>query len=73
MEAVEEVLRPNSQKYDEIINTIESHHLKASREAISGPDNAKELLLLEQEVKAECSRLRSFMSAAEVLVFLINS
>ena len=64
LEAVEEILKPNSQKYFEIVNGIESNHLKACREAIM--NNPAQLEALETQVRSECTRLRSFMSAAEV-------
>ncbi|KAJ3162367.1 Aspartokinase [Geranomyces michiganensis] len=64
LEAAKEVLKPNSQRYLEIIDIIERGHLQTVEEAVAkGP--AYDAVV--HDVKAECARLRSFMSAAEVI------
>ncbi|KAJ3171787.1 Aspartokinase [Geranomyces variabilis] len=64
LEAAKEVLKPNSQRYLEIIDIIERGHLRTVEEAvIKGP--AYDAVV--SDVKAECARLRSFMTAAEVI------
>ncbi|KAI9105425.1 Aspartate/glutamate/uridylate kinase [Phlyctochytrium arcticum] len=64
LEAAKEVLKPQSQRYLDIVNLIEESHLQALREAI--PDGATRGSA-ETDVKAECAKLRSFMAAAEVI------
>lgn len=65
LEAVGEILIPDSVKYIEIVNDIESSHLHAAKEALNGK-NENILAAMEQDIKCECSKLRSFMAAAEV-------
>ncbi|TPX60698.1 hypothetical protein PhCBS80983_g01570 [Powellomyces hirtus] len=55
---------PNSQRYLDIIDLIEQSHLATVREAVArGPAHDSAVA----DVRAECARLRSFMSAAEVI------
>ncbi|TPX67729.1 aspartate kinase [Spizellomyces sp. 'palustris'] len=64
LEAAKEVLKPNSQRYLDIVTIIEEGHLKTIENAVAeGPARTE----AERDVKAECSRLRSFMAAAEVI------
>jgi aspartate kinase len=63
LEAAEDILLPNSTRYLDIVNILEANHLKAVNEAIK---NADIKASSEKDVKAECQKLRSFMSAAEV-------
>jgi aspartate kinase len=65
LEAVEEILTPESQKYLDIVGDIESFHLTHSRTAL---ENHPEILSeLEKDIKSECAKLRSFMVAAEMI------
>jgi hypothetical protein len=51
----------------EIVDEIESSHLAAASEALaSSPSSAAILETLKSDIAAECSKLRSFMAAAEV-------
>ncbi|KAI8818112.1 Aspartate/glutamate/uridylate kinase [Fimicolochytrium jonesii] len=73
LEAVTEVLKPNSQRYLDIIDIVEEGHLETIRKSIQqgssvsseniGPIQAS----AEADIRAECQRLRSFMAAAEVI------
>ncbi|KAJ3017135.1 Aspartokinase [Thoreauomyces humboldtii] len=65
LEAAKEVLKPNSQRYLDIIDLIEKGHLATVEQAVVKPSKAYDEVV--RDVKAECSRLRSFMSAAEVI------
>ena len=54
-------------QYLEIVDEIESSHLAAASEALaSSPSSAAILETLKSDIAAECSKLRSFMAAAEV-------
>ncbi|KAJ3117273.1 Aspartokinase [Phlyctochytrium bullatum] len=64
LEAAEDILLPNSTRYLDIVGMIESNHLKAVDEAISNPEIRSKI---EAEVRADCQKLRSFMSAAEII------
>ncbi|KAJ1566348.1 Aspartokinase [Cladochytrium tenue] len=64
LEAADDILLPNSTMYLEIVDKLESNHLKAAREAVKG---AEVLADLEKFIASECQRLRSFMSAAEII------
>ncbi|KAJ3364099.1 Aspartokinase, partial [Kappamyces sp. JEL0680] len=65
LEAVQEILTPNSTKYLEIVDEIELAHVKAARDALG--TNEEELASLIVSINAECSKLRSFMAAAEIV------
>ncbi|KAJ3044287.1 Aspartokinase [Rhizophlyctis rosea] len=69
LEASKEVLKHNSERYLEIVETIRQDHLAAIREAIEEGTNQEGSLLeeAERDVNAECDHLKSFMSAAEVI------
>ncbi len=72
--ASNEILRPNSTEYLNIVDLIENDHVRAIHEAIplitSNNDNALDLDKIrseaERDVRLECEKLKSFMSAAEV-------
>ncbi|TPX59164.1 aspartate kinase [Powellomyces hirtus] len=64
LEAAKEVLKPNSQRYLDIIDIIEEGHLKTVENAVTKGPAYDDVV---RDVKAECQRLRSFMSAAEVI------
>ena len=66
LEAVEEVLKPQSQRYLDIVDALENMHINAVRGVVS--INKEEVLAgALRDVYAECQRLRSFMSAAEII------
>jgi aspartate kinase len=65
LEAVEEILTPDSQKYLDIVQDIESFHLEHARTALK--EYPEILISLEKEVQSECAKLRSFMVAAEMI------
>ncbi|KAJ3057029.1 Aspartokinase [Rhizophlyctis rosea] len=69
LEAAKEVLKHNAERYSEIVETIREDHLKAIREAIEEGTNQEGSILeeVERDVNAECDRLKSFMSAADVI------
>ncbi|KAJ1558725.1 Aspartokinase [Nowakowskiella sp. JEL0078] len=67
LEAANEVLAPNSTKYINIIDSIETAHLAAIGESISGPQNQNIRDEVEKDIKTECQRLRSFLAAAEII------
>ncbi|KAJ3107997.1 Aspartokinase [Phlyctochytrium planicorne] len=64
LEAAEDILLPNSTLYLDIVSTIEKNHLNAVREAISDEEIRKET---EANVRSDCEKLKSFMSAAEII------
>ena len=68
LEAAKEVLKHNAERYSEIVETIREDHLKAIREAIAEGTHLEGSILedVERDVNAECDRLKSFMSAADV-------
>lgn len=98
LEACQEVLKPNSQRYIDIVDSLEKDHLSAARDAFTlslnevaveekviqndgSPSplteeyrsNCHPLFIqdifskLTKNIKAECSKLRQFMIAAEVI------
>eukprot|EP00842_Homolaphlyctis_polyrhiza_P000899 jgi/Hompol1/180/HPOL_005250-RA len=68
LEASEEVLKPNSQKYLDIIDSLENSHLAAIRGSVLvSEDDTSIRDAVEADVRSEFRRLRSFMSAAEVI------
>lgn len=82
MEACNEVLKPNSTRYIDIVNILEETHIKAAYDALSSYkvtknngtkiENQEELNnqileMLEADIKTECTKLRQFMIAAEVI------
>ncbi|KAJ3166162.1 Aspartokinase [Irineochytrium annulatum] len=64
LEAAEDILLPNSNRYLDIVSMIEQNHLRAIKDAISSEKIRAEC---ERDVRADCERLRSFMSAAEII------
>ncbi|KAI8805049.1 Aspartate/glutamate/uridylate kinase [Cladochytrium replicatum] len=67
LSAADEVLAPNSTNYLTIIDQIEESHLSAIAEAVFGPESDEIKASVEKDVKQECQRLRSFLSAAEII------
>ncbi|RKO99431.1 hypothetical protein CXG81DRAFT_30208 [Caulochytrium protostelioides] len=75
LEAAREVLQPNSSRYLDVIAAIEQSHVGAldaiavgalETDAVrSRKQRAKDAAL--QDVRAECARLRSFLTAAEII------
>ncbi|KAJ3061528.1 Aspartokinase [Podochytrium sp. JEL0797] len=64
LEASEDILLPNSTLYLDIVSKIESNHLKAVTEGVKNPEiRAK----AAADVSEYCEKLRSFMSAAEII------
>jgi aspartate kinase len=63
LEAVDDILLPNSTRYLDIVDKIEANHLTAAEEAVSDLTLRAESVAF---IRHECQRLRSFMSAAEV-------
>lgn len=65
LEAINDILIPSSLKYIEIVDSIEKSHLAAARIALEGH---QELLAeIEKGVSTECTKLRSFMTALELI------
>ncbi|KAJ3408490.1 Aspartokinase [Chytridiales sp. JEL 0842] len=64
LEAADDILLPNSTRYLDIVNIIEESHLKAVDEAILNDDIRSKA---RRDVQAECQKLKSFMSAAEII------
>ncbi|KAJ3218141.1 Aspartokinase [Dinochytrium kinnereticum] len=64
LEAAEDILLPNSTRYLDIVGAIEANHLKAVNEGISDPDLR---MKTEADVRVDCEKLKSFMSAAEII------
>ncbi|KAJ3009909.1 UNVERIFIED_CONTAM: Aspartokinase [Siphonaria sp. JEL0065] len=64
LEAADDILLPNSQLYLDIVSKIESNHLKAVAEGVK---DAEIRAKAEHDVSEYCERLRSFMSAAEII------
>lgn len=58
------MLKPNSQRYLDIIDIIEEGHLRTVQTAVAEGQARVDAVA---DVKAECSRLKSFMAAAEVI------
>lgn len=67
LEAIDEILTPDSVKYLQIVDEIEASHLKASKDALSSHACASILAALERDIKSECARLKLFMSATEIV------
>ncbi|KAI8897945.1 Aspartate/glutamate/uridylate kinase [Globomyces pollinis-pini] len=67
LEAVEEILKPESQRYLDIVDSIQTSHITAARQALAGEANASLLKQLEMDITLECDKLRSFMAAAEII------
>jgi aspartate kinase len=93
LEACQEVLKPSSQKYLDIVDFIENNHVKAASDALDVPISTNKAsmasltdningskaclepltpnqVIFEQllsDIRAECSKLRQFMIAAEVI------
>ncbi|KAJ3126427.1 Aspartokinase [Nowakowskiella sp. JEL0407] len=67
LEAADEVLVPQSTKYLNIIDAIESAHITAIRESVTSEGSEKIRDDAENDIKAECAKLRSFLSAAEII------
>jgi aspartate kinase len=64
LEAAGEILKPDSTRYLDIVDAIERDHIECIQGAVR--NNALSLEAIE-DVKVECGRLKSFMSAAEVI------
>jgi aspartate kinase len=65
LEAVNEILKPESTKHLQIVDEIQKSHIAAANDALS---SHKEILaLLERDIIMECGKLRSFMAAAEIV------
>ena len=70
LEAAQEVIKPNSRRYLDIVDAIQSSHLQAIRETCLKNSEIQENV--EKSVIHECERLRSFMAAAEVCTFTFD-
>ncbi|KAJ3327343.1 Aspartokinase [Blyttiomyces sp. JEL0837] len=64
LEAAEDILLPNSTRYLDIVAKIEENHLNAIQGSIK---DAELRNTIEKEVMNDCAKLRSFMSAAEII------
>ncbi|KAI8617325.1 Aspartate/glutamate/uridylate kinase [Chytriomyces sp. MP71] len=64
LEAAEDILLPNSTLYLDIVSKIQANHLKAVAEAVKDEAIRKQA---EKDVSEACEKLRSFMSAAEII------
>lgn len=64
LEAVDDILLPNSTLYLDIVDKIEANHLSTVTEALSDQSLRAESVAF---IRHECQRLRSFMSAAEII------
>ena len=58
-------MKNDSRNYQSIVNFIEEKHINAAKEALKGSDDILEKL--QNEIKEECAKLRSFMAAAEII------
>ncbi|KAJ3312986.1 Aspartokinase [Boothiomyces sp. JEL0838] len=67
LEAVQEILKPQSQRYLHIVDMIENSHLEAAIFALGNSQNKQILEDLENDIRGECQKLRSFMAAAEII------
>ncbi|KAJ3258472.1 Aspartokinase [Boothiomyces macroporosus] len=67
LEAVQEILKPQSQRYLHIVDMIENSHLEAAIFALGNSENKQILEDLENDIRGECQKLRSFMAAAEII------
>ena len=65
LEAAQEALTPDSNRYLDIIDKIEHDHLKSVRLAVTSPEIRAEV---EVDIKHECKTLKAFLEAAEVSV-----
>ncbi|KAJ3299830.1 Aspartokinase [Borealophlyctis nickersoniae] len=64
LEAAKEVLKPDSHRYLEIVDKIQESHLQTVREGVAEVPVRE---AVEADIVEECTRLRSFMAAAEVI------
>ena len=64
LEAADEVLKGNPTGYKAIVQLIKDHHVCAAQDALK---NTELLEATVRDIEAECTRLSSFLEAAEVL------
>ncbi len=64
MFAAAEVLKPNSTAYLQIVDKIEADHILTVEKAIPEGQILQKAI---NDIKTECQKLRSFLSAAEVI------
>ena len=67
LEAAEEVLRGNPDGYKGIVVLVKDHHMKTAKEAIADQGILAATL---KDIEDECTRLGSFLEAAEVRVLV---
>ena len=65
LEAVNEILKPESTKYLQIVDEIQKSHIAAANDALATHKDI--LTALEADIIMECGKLRSFMAAAEIV------
>ncbi|KAI8909185.1 Aspartate/glutamate/uridylate kinase [Gorgonomyces haynaldii] len=66
--ACDEILKPNSQLYLQIVQQLEEDHVRNGRDALERVGASQELLdETVLNIQAECTKLRQFMVAAEVI------
>lgn len=57
-------MKPDSRLYLDIIDAIREDHTRAAREHIMSPEILDQL---SKDIDAECTRLASFLSAAQII------
>ncbi len=76
LECCSEVLKPQSTRYLDMVHAIEEDHLDVARAAMLDPTAPSTLAPGEREhllaqcdaaIRAKCAKLRTFMSAAEII------
>jgi aspartate kinase len=70
LEAAGEILKPDSNRYLDIVDMIERDHIECIKGAVCSDSLSLEAIA---DVKLECNRLKSFMSAAEVTRNNVNN
>ncbi|CAG8555981.1 18182_t:CDS:2 [Racocetra fulgida] len=64
IKASEEALTPGSKEYLKIVDEIAQEHINASKKLISNPEIFNEL---EKQLQRDCSKLKSFLEAAQII------
>lgn len=59
-------MKPQSKLYIGIVNDIREDHIHAAKQEIRSEEI---IATLESEIEAECGRLESFLSAAQVCLY----
>ena len=67
-----EVLTPESKKFLDIVDLIQTSHIKTAEPAIpqNSDENKRICAELQKDINEECENIKKFMKAAEVNIIL---